>query len=124
MNEQALARQIAAQVLKDTQFWIAIVGVLGAVVGGLLAVLGNLLLHWLTNQERRRLEGKRKRHLQRMLELKAWRKLSTLSRVIGADADTTKRLLIEIEARGSEIPRDDGEEVWGLVAEHPLEKIE
>jgi hypothetical protein len=44
--------------------------------------------------------------------------------VIGADADTTKRLLIEIEARGSEIPRDDGEEVWGLVSKHPLENIE
>jgi hypothetical protein len=124
MNEQALAKQIAAQVLQNTQFWIAMVGVIGGVVGGMLTVAGNLGLHWLKNQGRRRLERKRKNHLQRMLELKDWRKLSTLSRVIGADADTTKRLLIEIEARGSEIPRDDGEEVWGFVSKHPLEKIE
>lgn len=59
-----------------------------------------------------------------MLDAKEWRKLSTLSRVIGADADTTKRLLIELGARGSEKPREDGEEVWGLISKHPLEQIE
>ena len=59
-----------------------------------------------------------------MLEREDWRKLSTLSRVIGADADTTRRLLIQLLARGSEKPRGDGEEVWGLISKHPLEKIE
>jgi hypothetical protein len=49
-----------------------------------------------------------------------WRKLETLSRVIGADEETTKRLLIEIGARGSETDKD----VWGLMKYHPLEKIE
>ena len=31
-----------------------------------------------------------------------WRKLETLMRVIGSDDTTTKRLLLEIGARGSE----------------------
>ena len=53
-----------------------------------------------------------------------WRKLSTLSRVIGADDDTTRRLLIQLGARGSEKPRGDCEEVWGLISKHTLEKIE
>jgi hypothetical protein len=124
MDEQALARQIAAQVLRNTQFWIAIVGVIGAVVGALLTLLGNILLHWLAGRKSNELDEARKKLLQRMLDLKAWRRLSTLSRVIGADVDTTKRLLIEIGARGSESPRTDNEEVWGLISQHPLDKID
>jgi hypothetical protein len=27
-------------------------------------------------------------------------------------------------ARGSEKPRADGEEVWGLISKHPLERFE
>ncbi|MSV27240.1 MAG: hypothetical protein EXQ52_00610 [Bryobacterales bacterium] len=36
--------------------------------------------------------------------MKDWRKLSTLSRVIGAAADTARRLLVQLDARGSEKP--------------------
>jgi hypothetical protein len=46
-----------------------------------------------------------------MLDGRDWRKLSTLSRVIGADAETTKRLPIGPGAPGSEKHREDGEEV-------------
>ena len=49
-----------------------------------------------------------------------WRKTATLSRVIGADREVTTRLLIEIGARGSE----SEDEVWGLIDEHPLDKVE
>ena len=59
-----------------------------------------------------------------MLDARDWRKLSTLARVIGADTYTTRRLLIELGARGSEKPREDLEEVWGLISKHPLENIE
>lgn len=45
-----------------------------------------------------------------------WRRMSTLSRVIGASEQTTKRLLIEVGARGSE--KDDA--LWGLIAHHPF----
>jgi len=47
-----------------------------------------------------------------MLNASDWRKLSTLFRVIGADRDTTTRLLIELGARGSEKRGQDGEEFW------------
>jgi hypothetical protein len=100
------------------------IGIIGAFVGGFLTIVGQLLVHWLQNRRVRALDEARTRLLRQMLERKDWRRLSTLSRVIGADADTTKRLLIELGARGSEKPREDGEEVWGLISRHPLERIE
>ena len=124
MDEQTLAKQIAAQVIRDTQFWIAMVGLIGAIVGAVLAILGNLLLAWVQDRKQNSLDTARKKLLQQMLDLRDWRKLATLSRVIGAESDTTRRLLIELRARGSEKPRDDGEEVWGLISKHPLERIE
>jgi len=36
--------------------------------------------------------------------------------VIGADEATTKRLLLEIGARGSE----DGQDLWGLLERNPF----
>ncbi len=45
-----------------------------------------------------------------------WRKLSTMSAIIGTDDDETKRLLIEAGARGSE--KGDGK--WGLIKNHPF----
>ena len=48
-----------------------------------------------------------------------WRKMSTLSGVIGASRDETARLLISIKARGSE----SGEDVWALIKNKPLKDI-
>ena len=100
------------------------IGVIGAFVGGFLTIVGQLIVHWLQNRRARALDNARTKFLLQMLEASDWRKLSTLSRVIGADADTTRRLLIELGARGSEKPREDGEEVWGLISKHPLDRIE
>lgn len=36
--------------------------------------------------------------------------------VIGADESTTKQLLLEIGARGSE----DKQELWGMIKHHPF----
>ena len=47
---------------------------------------------------------------------KEWRQLDTLARVIGADYATTKRLLIELGARGSETESD----AWAMKAMKPL----
>ncbi len=123
MNEQTLAQEISAQVVRDTQFWIALVGLIGGVVGAVLTIVGNILVHWLQDRSRRSLDQKRQSLLKELLEARDWRKLSTLSRVVGADADTTRRLLIEIRARGSEKPREDEEEAWGLISKHSLDKI-
>ena len=100
------------------------IGVIGAFVGGFLTIVGQLVVHWLQNRRGRALDKARTKLLRQMLERKDWRKLSTLSRVVGADTDTTRRLLIELGARGSEKPREDDEEVWGLISKHPLENIE
>jgi len=123
MNDQELAHQIANSVVRDTQFWIAVIGILGVVVGSLATIGGNILLNWLQGRKQKSLDEARKELLQQMLSERDWRMLSTLSRVIGADRDETKRLLIAIKARGSELPKDNDEEAWGLISKHPLDKI-
>ena len=100
------------------------IGVIGAFVGGLLTIAGQPVTYWLKNRKARALDDARTKLLRQMLEREDWRKLSTLSRVIGADPDTARRLLIELGARGSETPRADDEEVWGLISKHPLDRIE
>jgi hypothetical protein len=124
MNDQELAHEIANSVVRDTQFWIAVVGILGVVVGSLATIAGNVLLNWLKGRKQKSLDKARKELLRQMLTAKDWRNLSTLSRVIGADGDETKRLLIATDARGSELPKDNNEEAWGLISKHPLSEIE
>jgi hypothetical protein len=35
------------------------------------------------------------------------------------------RTIAELKSkRGSDRPREDGEEIWGMISTHPLEKIE
>lgn len=103
---------------------VAIAGLIGVIVGSLIPVLGNLLIHYLQNRPKNELDKLRKELLVKMLDNdrfpSKWRKLETLSRVIGADDETTKRLLIEIGARGSESESNS----WGLIKHHPLDKIE
>lgn len=122
MDTTTLANQIAQKVIADTTFWVAIVGFIGALIGSLLTLAGNLFLHWLQDRPRRMLDERRKNLLKIMLNdsrfPNRWRQLSTLSRVIGANEKTTKRLLIELGARGSE--KDDG--FWGLIVHHPFEE--
>ena len=97
------------------EFWAGIVGV---VVGGGLSIGGVMTQHYLTNRRQDRLDAARKKLLRQMLEDKRhdWRKLTILARVIGADEDTTKRVLLEIDARGSEA----GDDVWALISLKPL----
>lgn len=122
MDTTALANQIAQKVVADTTFWVAIIGFVGAVIGAVLTLVGNLLLHWFKDRPRQILDNGRKNLLKTMLDdsrfPNRWRRLSTLSRVIGADEETTKRLLIEVGARGSE--KDDG--FWGLITRHPFDE--
>jgi hypothetical protein len=117
------ARQIADTVVRDTQFWIALIGIVGGIVGALIALLSSIVLHWLQGRKANALDRDRKKLLKELLDARDWRKLSTLSRVIGADEETTRRLLIELGARGSETVGNAGE-VWGLISKHPLARIE
>ena len=88
--------------------------VAAALIGAATSPIGIVLTHWLQNRRANELDGGRKKLLKSMLNRDdwKWRSLSTLSHVIGADEDTTKRLLLEIDARASE----DGQAKWGLIA--------
>ena len=118
------ARKLADELLKNTQLWIAIIGLLGGIFGGLLVIVGNFLLNWVQHRKEEALDRARTRLLKQLLETADWRELSILRRVIGADRETTTRLLIEMHARGSKKPREDGEELWGLISKHALNAIE
>lgn len=124
MDTNTLATEIAGKVVADTSFGVAVVGLAGVIVGAIITVAGNFLLHWLQDRPRRKLDEGRKKLLEQMLRdtrfKERWRKITTLSRVVGVDEETTKRLLIELGARGSE--KDDG--LWGLLEYHPLDKLD
>ena len=120
MDETAMA--IARKVVEDTQYFTAIVGLIGVVIGSILTILGRIALHCLRARASAKKDAPRKRLLVQMLEDDApphpdrWRILETLMHVIGADEETAKRLLLEVGARASE----DGEPKWGLLKYHPL----
>ena len=122
--DEATAKQIAANVVADVNFYIAIIGLMGVVVGAASTALGNLLIHWLQERSRTRADRPRKELLLKMLNderfPQRWRSFDTLQHVIGADDETAKRLLIEIGARASE----DKQALWGLLIHHPLNETD
>ena len=100
--------------------WVSIVGLVGVIIGSLITISGNFLLHWFKDKPQRELDSRRIVMLKIMLNDERfphkWRYLKTLSAVIGASEVETKRLLVKAEARGSE--KDDGK--WGLIKHHPF----
>ena len=120
MDESQIANVIASKVVSDTKFWIALIGIIGAIFGSLFTLAGNVLLHWLKARPKTKLDERRKKLLKEMLDDERfkdkWRNLSTLAAVIGANEKETKRLLIDIGARGSE----KGDDSWGLIKHHPF----
>ncbi|MCR6651399.1 MAG: hypothetical protein NVV73_07855 [Cellvibrionaceae bacterium] len=97
---------------------IALIGVSGAIIGTVATLAGNWLKHWLEQRAISMKEEPARKILKEMLNHKeyTWRKLSTLSHVIGSDEETTKRLLLEVGARASE----DGQPLWALKSREPL----
>jgi hypothetical protein len=106
--------------LGDPQVQAACIGLVGAVVGACAAVFGQVMTHHLQTADKRKLDGKRKEYLRRLLTHRpagvAWRRMSTLSRTIGASEEETARLLIEIGARGN--TKDNN--VWALIKDKPF----
>jgi hypothetical protein len=105
----------------SSEHFAAWIGLIGAVIGSVLTLLGNVVMQCLKERSLAKKDKPRKELLRTMLEdnrfTDHWRKLETLMHVIGANEETTKRLLIELGARGSE----DGNELWGLIKYHPFE---
>ena len=97
---------------------IALIGVSGAVIGAIASVSVQWLRHHLEGKAAAKREKPREQLLLAMLRTPKhqWRKLETLSHVIGADEETTKHLLIKVGARASE----DGKSLWGLIERNPL----
>ncbi len=99
-----------------SEFWSGIVGV---IIGGGMTLAGQWLRHrWDTSAARRR-DAKRRALLEDMLNNpgpNGWRKISTMSAVIGTNEDETARLLIEVGARASET----GSGAWAFVKNKPL----
>lgn len=120
MTEQDISH-IASQVASDTNFWIALIGIIGAIIGSFLTVAGNIALEWFKGKNKKTTNNTKQSILKEMLEEDAfkWRNISTLSAVIGCSEDETKMHLIFIGARGSE--KGDGK--WGLISRNPLKDI-
>ena len=97
---------------------IALIGMGGAVIGSVATLAGNFLLHWLKNRGEENKEKPARKLLAEMLNHSGhtWRELDTLMHVIGANEETTKRLLLEVGARASE----DGQNLWALKSRAPL----
>lgn len=124
MDEVKLTSELAQEIASNVHFWVTIVGLLGVVIGSAITFLGNIFIHWIQSRKSNKLDEARKEILKKMLEdnrfKDKWRYLSTLSAVVGADEQTTMRLLIEIGGRGSE--KGDGK--WGFIKYHPFNEIE
>jgi hypothetical protein len=118
------AEQIVTQLARQTNFWVAVVGGFAVIAGSVLTLAGQFLHDWLKSRPQRRLDEHRQEMLKKMLEDERfpnrWRRLTTLARVVGASEETTKKLLIEVGARGSE--KDDS--LWGLVRHHPFRETD
>lgn len=103
MDESQMASENASKVVSDTKFWIAIIGLIGAIVGSVLTIVGNLILHWVREKPKNDLDKKRVSMHREMLDddrfRQKWRDLSTLCAVIGASEEETKRFLFLAEAR-------------------------
>mgnify|MGYP003704478893 CR=1 FL=1 len=85
MNEQEIANKIAEMVLKETDFWVALIGFIGVIVGALISIGGNVFLHWYQNRRGSEIDNARKRLLREMLDnqgFKDGRSLETLSKTI------------------------------------------
>jgi HEAT repeat protein len=98
-------------------------GLVGSIVGGVLVLFGVFVRDWFHQRAESKVDRKRKEILMEMLTddrfKEQWRELKTLMQVIGADRETTTRLLVELGARGSE----KGDDLWGLKEKHPFKKL-
>jgi hypothetical protein len=98
---------------------VAVIGLVGVLAGSFLSIAGQVVTHCLQRRSQAKIDAARKDLLKRMLEHPdhTWRNFPRLMHVVGADEETTKRLLLELGARGSE----DGQNLWGLVSRNPFQ---
>lgn len=98
-----------------------VTGLGGIIVGASLQIFAHIGKKLYDERKQTALEISQKKMLVSMLDKNKskWRKFETLSRVIGANDQTTRRLLIEVGARGNELDAD----VWALIKNKPLDDL-
>lgn len=98
-----------------SQVWAPVVA---GFIGGVTGIAGSIIVEWYKNRRPNKLDADRKTYLVQLLSDQRWewRELTTLSHIIGADEETTKRLLIECGARASA----DGKQQWALLSRKPF----
>ncbi len=106
---------------QTTTCFAATLGLIGVIVGAIITGILKIIEEWFKQRAEKMKDEPRRQLLKKMLQDRRyeWRKVDTLSHVIGSDPETTKRLLIEIGARASE----NGRDLWGLIENHPLGNI-
>ena len=116
-----LAPIVAEKVSSDIEIRVALIGLTGVFIG----IVGQGFIEWMKGTGKRQLDAQREQLLKTLLmdTRHEWRKLNTLSRIIGANEEETRRLLIKVGARGSEKDNKDNE-VWALIQNQPLNKTE
>jgi len=114
---------LVEKILEDSKYFAAVAAVFGVIIGSILTVIGNVVLHYLKELPAKQVEKAQKKILVEMLEdgrfVDKWRSIETLSSVIGESEEKTKSLLIQVKARGSENKKN----VWGLIKYHPFNQI-
>lgn len=97
---------------------IAMIGIAGAVIGSIATIAGNIAMHFIKECTAAKKDKPAKDLLNEMLNHNdhTWRKLDTLSHVIGASEEKTRQLLLEVGARASE----DGKSLWASKSKAPL----
>lgn len=94
--------------------------VAGAAIGGFISLGTVALNHFLAGRKQRKIDKARKKLLHTTLKGakgKGWMQVKTLAHIVGADLDSTRTLLIDIQARGS---MDVNKESWSLISRNPL----
>jgi hypothetical protein len=104
----------------DTGIRDFLLGICGVIVGSVGQFVLDHFKYARETKSQKELDDARKMLLKDALDNPPagteWRKLQTLSRIIGANYETTTRLLIELKARGSELEN----ERWQLLSKKPL----
>lgn len=94
--------------------------VAGAAIGGVVSLGGTVLSHFLAGRKQEKIDKARRKLLRTTLKGAAkngWMSIEALAQIVGADLDSTRALLIDIQARGS---MKTEKEAWSLISRNPL----
>jgi hypothetical protein len=95
--------------------------VVAAAAIGIFGTLGSSCLsHHLNSRRQARIDKARQGLLKKTLvgaSNSGWMSIETLAHIVGADLDSTRALLIDIDARGS---MKTDKEMWSLISRNPL----